>query len=41
MFGDGRLIASSEGTLPFWFEEELGAGFCTLVLYRDDAGSGD
>jgi len=38
---DGQLIASSDGALPFWFEEELEAGFHTLVLYRDDAGSGD
>ena len=36
---DGRLIATSDGSLPFWFEEELEAGFHTLVLYRDDGGA--
>jgi hypothetical protein len=38
---DGQLIASSNGTLPFWFEEQLEAGFHSLVLYREDGGSSD
>jgi len=38
---DGQLVASSDGTLPFWFEKELEAGFHTLVLYRDDGGTSD
>jgi hypothetical protein len=38
---DGQLIASSDGALPFWFEEELEAGYHTLVLYREDGGTSD
>lgn len=37
---DGQLVASNNGTLPFWFEGNLAAGYHTLVFYRDDANPG-
>lgn len=37
---DGQLIAVSDGSGPFFFEQTLEGGFHTLVLSREDGGSG-
>lgn len=37
---DGQLIASNDGTAPFFFEQDLEAGFHTLVVYHAPGGGG-